>query len=164
MQRTSCKTQPRSRQRLALAFGLSLLLAVATLSSTAIAFDTGQTKTEHGISVYVGALPAEIVRGHPKSHPEAAVHGGPPRGQHVYHLVVAIFDAASGARITDAKVTARIASLGLGGTQKPLEPMTIADTVTYGNYFNLPDKGRYRISLQIARPQGVVDMSLDYEH
>lgn len=164
MQPISCRSRPKPSQKLALAFGLSLFVAIATLSTAADAVDTGQAKTEHGVTVYVGALPAEIVRGHPKSHPEATAHGGPPHGEHVYHLVVAIFDAASGARITDAKVTARVASLGLAGSQRALEPMIIADTVTYGNYFNLPDKGRYRISLQITRPQGVVDMSVDYEH
>ena len=35
--------------------------------------------------------------------------------------------------------------LGLAGVRTPVEPMVIADTVTYGNYFDLPGEGRYRM-------------------
>lgn len=133
-------------------------------SVAALAMDTGQTKTEHGLTAYLGVIPAEIVKAHPKEHPEAIAHGGPPSGAHEYHLIVAIFDAASGERIADAKVFARVSSLGLAGPQKTLEPMTIANTVTYGNYFALPDKGSYTIDLDIEQPAGAVKMKFVYEH
>lgn len=133
---------------------LLIALAFACIPLAASALDTGQTKTVDGLVVYLGAMPAEIVKGHPGSHPEARMHGGPPGGRHTYHLVAAVFDGASGARVEDARISARVAELGLVGTTRTLEPMKIADTVTYGNYFELPYKGRYTISLVIDRPRG----------
>jgi hypothetical protein len=130
----------------------------------ALAMDTGQTKMADGLTVYVGALPAAMLARHAPAHPERQAHGGPPSGAHIYHIVIALFDAASGARVEDATVTARVASLGLAGTQKPLEPMRIADTITYGNYFNLPTKGPYRIDVEIARGTRTIKVAFDYEH
>jgi hypothetical protein len=51
--------------------------------------------------------------------------------------VAAVFDAATGERVEDAVVEARVAEPGLAGITRRLEPMLIADTVTYGNYFQL---------------------------
>jgi hypothetical protein len=134
------------------------------LPGAVAALDAGQTKTAQGLTVYLGAMPAEIVRGHPTSHPEAGAHGGPPRGAHSYHLVVAIFEATTGARVSDAKVAARVASLGLAGVRKPLEPMRIAETITYGNYFDLSDKERYHITIEVEWPQGTVRFEFAYDH
>lgn len=156
----------RSRVSLTLQFlrAVTLSLALAWLPSAASALDTGQSKTVDGLTVYIGAMPAEIVKGHPESHPEASAHGGPPSGVHEYHFVVAIFDSVSGARISNAKVSARVSGLGLVGPKKTLEPMKIEDTVTYGDYFNLPDKGLYTIDMEIERPAGTVRMEFVYEH
>jgi hypothetical protein len=43
------------------------------------------------------------------------MHGGAPGGSHDYHLVTAIFDAASAARVSDATVIAKVSGLGLSG-------------------------------------------------
>lgn len=143
---------------------LGLLFVFIVIASAAQAVDTGQTKSVDGLTVYFGVIPAEIIRGHPPGHPERSAHGGPPSGRHSYHVIVAIFDAATGARVTDAKVSAQVASLGLSGPTRELEPMTIADTVTYGNYFTLPSRGPYRILIEIARAQRVTKMTFDYDH
>lgn len=141
-----------------------LTLGLAWIPAVAWSFDTGQAKTVDGLTIYIGAIPAEIVKGHPESHPEATMHGGAPSGSHEYHLVVAIFDAKAGTRISDAKVFAHVSSLGLVGPRKALEPMKIEDTVTYGNYFDLPDKGFYTIDLEIKRPTGTIKVGFSYEH
>jgi hypothetical protein len=105
---------------------LMLLLAVAFSGSAAVAAssmpmeDPGY-KTSGGLTAYIGMMPAEIVKGHPLGHPEQTMHGGAPQGHHEYHLVVAIFDAAGGARISNATVTARFSGLGLSGPQGKLE-------------------------------------------
>lgn len=143
---------------------LSLLFMLVLIANAAQAVDTGQTKSADGLTVYLGVIPAEIIRGHPPGHPERLAHGGPPSGRHSYHVVVAIFDAVTGARVTDAKVSAQVASLGLSGPTRELEPMTIADTVTYGNYFTLPGRGPYRILIEIGRAQRVTKMTFDYDH
>ena len=142
----------------------ALLAALAWPPTLGFAADVGQSQTVAGLTVYIGIVPAEIVRGHPGAHPEAQAHGGPPQGAHEYHLIVAIFDAATGTRVENAKVGARVSSLGLAGSRKVLEPMKIADTVTYGNYFDLPGRGAYTVEVEIERQQGTVRAKFDYGH
>lgn len=148
----------------AAALGLFLVsLAFASLigmNTAASAAEEGQYKTGDGVAAYLGFLPAEMVKGHP------SMHGGAPRGPHAYHLVAALFDAASGKRISDAKVTARIAPLGLAGEEKTLEHMEIAGTVTYGAFLTLPGADRYTVSLDIQRPGARVPVVLEfvYDH
>src|SRR6266567_9355334 len=105
-------------------FALALLVATAVaLGSPAIAADDGNYKTVGGLSVYIGVVPAELVKGLPHQSSELPMHGGIPSGSHQYHVVAAIFDAASGARISDATVTAKVSGLGLSGSQQALESM-----------------------------------------
>ena len=65
------------------------------------------------------------------------MHGGIPRSRHAYHVMVALFDAQSLQQITDADVTALVAEVGFAEEQKQLEKLTVADAVTYGNYFEI---------------------------
>jgi hypothetical protein len=150
---------------------LVLFLAAVFSGSTVMAassmpMEEPGYKTSGGLTAYIGMMPAEIVKGHPAGHPEQTMHGGTPQGRHEYHLIVAIFDAASGARIANAAVTARLAGLGLSGPQEKLEPMNIANTITYGSFFDLPGADLYTIKLTIERPglrQPVV-MDFKYDH
>jgi hypothetical protein len=80
------------------------------------------------------------------------MHGGAPAGRDRQHIVIAVFDASTGARIDDAQVTARVAEPGLSIVEKRLEPMPIAGAMSYGNYFAMPAKGTYRIDVRIVRP------------
>lgn len=146
------------------AWTLSLLFVLVAPWVSAIAADPGQTKTVGGMVIYIGMMPAEIVRGHSNLPPEATAHGGPSAGRHSYHVTVAVFDATNGRRIEDVKITARVAELGMAGTTKLLEPMKIADTITYGNDFSLPYQGRYTIGLTIDGPRGLVNVNFDYGH
>jgi hypothetical protein len=104
-----------------------------------------------GVAIYLGVVPAEVVRGHPPEHSESQMHGGVPVGES--HIVVALFDNKTGKRLTGAMIDARITATGLD-VQKTLEPMEIAGTVSYGNYFYLPGSGPYRIMLRIRLPGG----------
>lgn len=144
------------------------VLSIAALAaSAAFAADTATHKVVHGVAIYLGVLPAEMILGHPKSHSEAEMHGGVPAGQHQQHVVVALFDQASGKRISGAKVSARVHEINLAGTQKKLEPMLIAGTVSYGNYFNMPAANNpYRIRVLIELPgvAGVIEAQFDYQH
>ena len=109
-------------------------------------------KAVGGITIYLGVAPAKVVQGHPKQHPEGQMHGGVPTGGGRYHVTVALFDQATGRRITNADVTATVREIGLGGATKKLGAMAINGTVTYGNYFEMPSAGTYRIQLEIRRP------------
>lgn len=144
------------------------LAGVALLFLTvAYAADSSLNKMVNGVAIYLGVIPAEIVLGHPKSHTEAEMHGGVPAGQHQNHVVVALFDNATGKRISAAKVSAWVHEINLAGTRKKLEPMLIAGTVSYGNYFNMPATNNpYRIQVRIELPgvAGATEAQFDYQH
>jgi hypothetical protein len=147
---------------------LQVIAAISPLCVVAQAFaqDTAPYKIAGGLAVYLGIVSAEVIEGHPRGHPEAEMHGSVPSGRHVHHVMVAVFDDASGRRITDAVVTASVAGVGLAGTKQTLEPMTIADALTYGAYFALPGRDRYRIRIEITRPgaAGPVRVEFEYDH
>ena len=139
----------------------------ALLLTAAFAADSSQHKVVHGVAIYLGVFPAEMILGHPKPHVEAEMHGGVPAGQHQYHVVVALFDNATGKRITGARVKANVSEIGLSRAQKKLEPMLIAGTVSYGNYFNMPATNNpYRIQVRIELPgvAGAIEAQFDYQH
>lgn len=137
-----------------------LLAAAPTLSHAA----DGQYKTVDGLSVYVGVLPAEMLLGHPKGHHEREMHGGVPAGINRYHVVVALFDAASGKRITDARVRIAGASIGMASAWTKAEPMLINNVTTYGAYITLPEPGPYKIQVEIQRPGAgkAIEIEFDY--
>ncbi len=139
----------------------------ALLLTAAFAADSSQHKVVHGVAIYLGVFPAEMVLGHPRPHTEAEMHGGVPAGQHQQHVVVALFDNATGKRISGAKVSARVHEINLAGVQKKLAPMLIAGTVSYGNYFNMPATNNpYRINVRIELPAvaDVIEAQFYYQH
>ena len=142
-------------------------LSIALVANAAFAADNATHKVVQNVAIYLGVLPAEMILGHPKLHTEAEMHGGVPAGQHQYHVTVSLFDAASGKRISGAKVSARVYEINRAGTQKKLEPMLIADTISYGNYFNLPTSNNpYRIRVLIELPgiAGIIETEFEYQH
>jgi hypothetical protein len=145
----------------------AMAVITAMLLTTAFAADSNQHKVVHGVAIYLGVFPAEMILGHPKPHTEAEMHGGVPAGQHQQHVVVALFDNATGKRISGAKVRAQVHEINSAGTQKKLEPMLIAGTVSYGNYFNMPvTNNPYRIQVRIELPgvADVIEAQFDYQH
>ncbi|NRQ12863.1 iron transporter [Ensifer sesbaniae] len=154
------------RQCLLTLLAIALMFALATSHASAASEDENY-RVVNDLAVYLGVLPAAIVRRHPKEHPEASMHDGAPGGAHQYHIVVAIFDALSGARIEYAGVAATVSGLGNVGTKTiELQPMTIAETVTYGNFVTLLGTDRYDIRLQISIPdrEHPVHVGFEYQH
>jgi hypothetical protein len=100
----------------------SLAVAAATLamavSGGVMADSDNGYAVDHGIAIYYATIPAEIIRGHPKEHSEATMHGGVPASRNAYHVMAALFDARSFQRITDADVTANVAETGFSGEKK----------------------------------------------
>lgn len=133
---------------------IAVFLAALLVVLPAAGQDSNRAKIADGLAVYLGVLPAAMIQGHPAGHTEAEMHDEASSGRDAYHVMVAVFDAKSGARIADADVRARVAGVGLVGKEKALEPMTIADTITYGNYFAMPPGDLYRIRVVIRRPGG----------
>ena len=109
----------------AITFSCLCLLVIGT----AMAASSGKVKTSGGLTVYLGVVPAEIVKGPPPHSAERPMHGRIPRGPHEYHVVAAIFDAATGTRVSDASVSAQLSGIGLSGERKDLQPMQLSGTI-----------------------------------
>jgi hypothetical protein len=142
---------------------LCLVLALAT-AAPAIADDDSDMKTIGNITIYLGLIPADMIRGHSPDHVESSMHGRQPTSSDEYHVLIALFDAKTGARITHARITARVADVGLSGGQKTLQPMKIAGTETYGNYFPMNGNGPFTIKLTIHVPGQPTDIVTEFEH
>ena len=149
--------------KLRIAFVLSMT-AIIACGSVATAADDSGFKSAGGLTVYVGVVRAEIAKGPPSKPSAPPMHGSVPRGSHEYHVVAAIFDAATKERISDAAVTAKVSGVGLVGSQKTLEQMSIADTTTYGGFFDLPGADFYTISLTIQRAGSQRPVLLDFKY
>lgn len=132
--------------------GFRLVLAAslaAGLTSGATAADN--YRSVGGLAIYLGVLPAQMLQGHVPEHPEPKMHGGAPAARDRQHIVVAVFDASTGARIDDAEVTAKVGEPGLTAVERKLAPMPIAGAMSYGNYFAMPSKGPYRIDVRVVQ-------------
>lgn len=140
------------------AFAVAGLVFVATVVWSA---HSGYHKVVDGVSVYFAMVPAEMVRGHPREHPEGEMHGGVPVGEN--HVMVALFDEKSGERIVGAEVTARIRSGSDPDIEKRLVSMTIAGSLIYGNYFYMVGPGPYQVELRIQAPGRNKPVSMRFE-
>lgn len=140
------------------------LWAGAALPAADAAEEAPGLQTIGGLTVYLGVLPAAVVQGHREDHPEAAMHGGVPSGRHAYHVIAAVFDATMGERIEGADIQARVSPLGLAGVTRQLEPMLIAGTITYGNYFTFDGSGTFRIDLTITHPPGAAPLHMEFTY
>ncbi len=138
--------------RRAVAALLLASLSTISVSSQVVAAENDMSGTAGGVTVYLGVVPAEIVKGlHAIGTSERPMHGRIPEGPHQYHLVAAVFDVASGTRISDAVVTAEVSGLGLPGSKMMLEPMQIAGTTTCGGFVDLPGRDLYTVKLTVER-------------
>lgn len=142
-----------------------LAVFLVRMTGTSVA-DTSQSITSHGLTVYFGVVPAEIARGLQMGHTNQSAESKASTAKSNYHLVVAIFNAVNGERVTDATVSASISIPGNRSPEVELQPMKMADTITYGNIFEIPREGTYHIFLRIIRTGQAKPVMLDlmYEH
>ncbi|GMQ88427.1 MAG: hypothetical protein BMS9Abin08_1671 [Gammaproteobacteria bacterium] len=144
-----------------------MLIGVAIFNPLAVAADAPESfQVVDGIAIYLGVMPAQIIQGHPDEHLEHKMHGGIPTKGHRDHVVVALFDNATGKRIENAEVMGSVMEIGSGSKKKKLEPMKIAGTITYGNYFDMPDNNIYHIKVHIHLPgiKDVVEAQFTHQH
>jgi hypothetical protein len=149
-----------------------MIMAVGLLtlaSSGAYADQLNRSVTNGSLTVSFGIVPAEKAQSVARGASEPVEHASAP-GLSSYHLVVALFDNATGERINDATVKATLTGpkpKSRSHTQvKPLQELKVNDTVTYGNFFDMPWPGRYRIDLSITRPDSArpTIVRLTYDH
>ncbi len=134
------------------AFGLAQAAVVMLFAGTALADHSSGYKVADGLTIYYAVIPAEMLRAYPEGSPEATAHASIPRGKNAHHLMVGLFEGKSMERITDAQVTARVRETGLGWTKRRLEPATIADALTYCNFFTFGNYAIYTIVIEVRRP------------
>ena len=135
-------------QKLTLAVSMALTLALAP---AALAGHYGERIQADGLIIQSGMVPSGLLQRHEGESPEGSMHGGVPASPKYHHFMVALFDKDSGKRIEDAKVEATVGEVGMSGKTKELEPMQIRGTTTFGNYFEMGEKGPYRARLTIRR-------------
>ena len=139
-------------------------IAFAGLPSLAPAHVSDETQSAAGLKVELGIAPAETLRGRPEEDAVRQMHGGVPSGKSMYHVMVAIFDAGTGQRVTNAQVRARVEEVGLTSEEKALQPMQVASAVTYGNFFRMAGRGTFRVTVQIRIPGTTRVTELQFEH
>jgi len=136
-----------------------LLLLLATMLSPAQA----QGRLERsGVTLYWGLVPVAVVT---DKHALAELHGGPPKGGgQVHHLVVALYDSASGRRIEDAVVRAQLSETGIvDEPAKYLLPMTINDQASFGQVFGVAKDAPYRFRLWVRLPQKSDEIEFSFD-
>ena len=154
---------PTFLTRLWRAASTGLLLSIATLSAAA---GTDLEKHTDGLAIYMGVMPAQLVRGNADTSDLAKMHGKLPAASGSHHLVIAIYDERTKRQVEGAEVTANVAPLGLGPTRRKLEPMQIGSSATYGNFFPMSGSGPYTVQVTINEPGRArnTEVQFNYSH
>lgn len=140
-------------------------LVLASASAVSFGADSALHKTANGIDVYFGVVPAEVVQAHVKAHGAESMHGKTRLAAGTHHLTVTLQDAKTSDPIPDAIVRATVTQLGLSEETKTLDVMKINNTISYGNYFNMPAGDTpYRIVLAIRRPTDHTPIPVEFEY
>jgi len=125
----------------------------ASASVAAPVVRDGNHKVVGGMDVYLGIVPTSALRvQQPSASQTQRMHGGIPRGKDNYHVNVSLFDSKTKAEITDANVEVTAEDPVMGGETKKLETMVFNNDISYGNYFHMPGKNPYRITVRITTP------------
>ncbi len=114
-----------------------------------------------GTDIYLGVIPAETMRARHAGSDSKALPPV-PSGKGYFHVSVELRDHASKAEVKDAKVEARVANLMTGETKK-LEPVAIASEGTYGNYFQMPGKDPYTVTVKVLKPGAAAPLEAKFD-
>lgn len=120
-------------------------------------------KRAGGMEIYLGVMPADALRtGHGGTEAGKKMYGGVPSGDGYFLVNVTLRDSKTKAAINDAQIEARVANLMSGETRK-LEVATINNGVSYGNYFRMPGKDPYTVTLQIRKAGAAAPVEVKYD-
>ncbi len=145
----------------------SLMAALVLISGCSDDADLPRsTQTIDGMTIEFGVIPAESLKNHATAPSDPnALHGGTPPNSSSHHIVVALFDAKSGARITDAQVRAGVGDRSYNHEPDiTLEPMEINGAMSYGNFFSMPREGVWRVHLEVRRPGMTQPVEADFSY
>ncbi len=137
---------------------LGLFLAQPGAMSAELANDYQITSD---MKIYLGIMPVALLMQHPNALP--AGHPLPSRA-HSHHVMIAIFDRATGERITNAEVTAWVATPKRMGVKHRLHPMSVAGYTTYCNFFRMLPSGANTIGVEVRRPGNGLVNTVTFRH
>ena len=143
-------TDAELRRAIVFMFNPEFASATAKVTTTGAAVEQNP-RIVGGTAVHFGAIPADAIRKSPKAYPQKT-YGVPPQGPDQYYVTVALFDASTGNRVSDATVRVRVSTADGSGPEKALEPVTGAGAPTYGAYFAMGGAGPFAIAVRIQRP------------
>lgn len=131
-------------------FIVALLVATLLACAPPRPHETMFVQTADGVTAYLGVAPSALIATHAPSHAERRMHAGLGEGN--AHVMVALFDADTGARIEDAAVEASLRGERHRGARRlRLEPMRIEDALAYGGFTTLA-RDRYHLTIEARRP------------
>lgn len=109
----------------------------------------------------VGDVEVVLTISHAEGQPEPRIES-----QQRHHLVIWLFDRATSRPIEDAQVKAEVAEAGYAGSEKMLKPAIVGGKPAYGNFFMMPGRVLYRISIKVMRPgmPRPVEARFEYRH
>lgn len=141
---------PAGRPRTTIARPVLLMLLFAAFLLSVDAFGQGRQERS-GVVLHWGLVPAAVAA---ERHAADELHGGMPSGGgRIHHLVVTVYDAASGHRIDNAVVRAQLHETGIvDGPLKYLTPMPVNGYMSYGQMFSVAKPGPYRFRVLVRLP------------
>lgn len=130
---------------------MAMLIAAGPASAS---YNDSASKRAGDLVVDLAVVPASFVFGHRPEETGQGMHGGTPPSRYSHHLIVAVFEARGGERVTDAAVTAVVTSRQHPAEAVDLQPMTFAGAAAYGGFVTMPPRDTYRIAIKVRRVQG----------
>ena len=126
------------------------LLLVACGAGPRVAQVPGSARSGDLVA-YVGIVPAAVAREHMAA--DATPQHPPPKANvDLHHLVVALFDATSGARIEQAEVIATHLSPRRQPVRRVLSPMRTGDVISFGGEFEISKGSGHLFEIEARRP------------
>lgn len=146
-------------------YSIVLVLAALALSGCSRHLPTSE-QTVSGVRIDIGIVPASQAAVESMGSSSARMTREASQNAGLSHLTVALFDANTGSRITNARVEA-----GVGANMLDAEPtqwlqsMPINGMMSYGGLFQMTGGGKWHIHLRVylagsARP---IDAVFGYE-
>lgn len=148
---------------------LSVMLILGLAANPAFAKGNAFHEQSKSYLVYLGVVPASLLEKVPSLvDQDKHLHGGvAEQSASTQHVMVTVFRKDNNARVLNATVIAKVGRsklLGLKGEEKPLEKMVTSNAVAYGNFFDMPERGEYRIEINIYESQKSGSESVRFEY
>ncbi len=142
---------------------ITALLTMVTLAvglgiQPALAKDNSFHEDSEHYRVYIGIVPASFLEKKPSLiDQDKQLHGGiSEQPSTTQHVMVTVFRKNNNTRVLNATAIAKVSrdKVFRGSMiEKPLEKMVTSGAVAYANFFDMPERGKYRIEVKIYESQ-----------